>query len=571
MYQTGKTCLTKLQNDAWLMLIPFVLLPIIWLHFSISEPLGPPDFYLYYNEGARLLELDFKAMFVPPAFPLTLHLLSHIFSFFFDLDIAPLWAGRTINLIFCMLSVTLLLKLSRSEFSTGAGFFVSFICLSHIYLKHLSTPLTEMMFFAFVLGFFNSLNQKKWKLMSLWALFATATRFEGILLVFIAIGVTFPLLKRRYNTPFLLAISTTSIALTITPFLFLFSARLQDHFERIIRPDGVLYFILNPGHLLDIIFGNIFFFLPPHAPLHFKLIALCVTGALFSAGIYVTFKRNRPFALGALFFVTAFFMAKGYISNSDRFFLDTRRTMYPIIIILVISFWGAQYLYKIALRRKKLHFVWISILSSLVFLSFHIPEIGDHIGYWSLVALIPFAMHLYQKKTLKTCLTKPFVFSGIIFFLGILAHMSFWMGFDYINSSPNKGALAIARYINARPESKPALFITARPTLLYYLTDKNLIWNGTWPEADYADGAFQSEEEFMGVLQDLIRNNSISYIAFDFYLSYPSSITTFIKTTLMRNAGNTDLFLVKNLHYKGQLVAYILRPRNRSTLPNPHF
>jgi hypothetical protein len=560
-----------------------ILLIALWFYYSNMEILAQPDFYKFYFHAERLLNFDFRTMPAPPLFPLLLGLLSKFFTLFSSSDAIPLWAGRTLNLAATLGCLFFINHLSGRFDTIGRSFFLWALCLSHLFLCFHSTPVTEMIFLCFFLATFDSLSRRDTKRIYLYAILATVTRYEGFLLLIIACVyvLTLPRL-RSFRTYFFIG-----LCLLLPTFFILmrsfFLLRLKKFtLSYFLAPNGAMYFIYNPGHLFNILYSNVFFFLPAPAPMYFQIITMSVMSLLILAGFIILFKKHAYLAWSALFFLVSFFLAKGYLSKSDPYYPDTRRVIYPIILILLICFWGLQALYK-KYRAKKL-LTWVMSFGILFsfFLIFHVPNLKSHFSIWTILAMIPlmFILFIQQEVRLFSFLKYLFAFVLIIL-LSLLFHISFIMGTNYLNSSPSKGAFAIAQYYNNKPEIEPILFCTEKETFDFYsqahkrglwlfsdapLPQKiNYLGNKTPQEIviqkTYPKKFQKTTEGLIKYIKYLVKVKKFKQIAFCFYLSYPKSALTFCKKRLMKLSDQKDLFFAKPLLYKGQVVAYILTPR----------
>jgi len=539
----------------------FLLLILVglWFFYSKMEILAQPDFYKYYFQSERLFKLDFTKMIIPPLFPFLLGIVSKIIHFFISSETIPLWAGRSISLMATIGCLYHLRILAKNFYTSGHQFFLWFLCLSHLFLCFHSTPITEMVFLFFFLGTLTSILKKIKSRTITYAILGALTRFEGILLLIIAgFFVIKSLYIRRKSLIIILSVFCGSVITIISLFVFFFSERMQYLFIHINSTRSIGYFISKPNHLLNLIYSNIFFFLPAPAPFYFQIIVLTALLLLFVNGIILIHKHHSLFAWSCLFFIVSFFLSKGYLSHSNIYYPNTRRVLYPIVLILLIAFWGLQHLFNIASRKNLLpaYFTVGSIFS--LFLIAHIPDINRHFNVITTLAVLPAITSTIRTQKKRNLTVFNFFFSSsLIFLLSFLFNFSFWMGYDYLNSSPNKGAFAIAQYINSKPEIQPLLLCTESDVLQYYL--KNNV------SAKWISIGEKSENVFISILKDRVNDNLIRNIAFDYYLSYPEATVTIDKTHLMRLTNRKDLFFIKPLRYKGQNVAFILTPKFKTS------
>lgn len=530
----------------------------LWLYYANMEVLGPPDFYKYYNQSQRMFQLDFENSLIPPLFPFLLGLFSKILHLFSPSETIPLWVGRSLNLAATLGCLFFLNRLARHFFTIGRSFFLWAFCLSPLFLCFHSTPLTEMIFLCFFLGFVDALSREDASRVVLYALLAAATRIEGMLLLIIATAylLSSPKLRRFRSRLFVL------LALGL-PGLFVLTAillpeRIQFLITHLTDFSSFSHFISHPSHLKNLIYANIFFFLPAPPPLHVQLISLSCFGLIFAFGLKTLARKSTFMTWSILFFLFTFFLSKGYLASLDPYAPNTRRVLYAITLIILVAFWGLQSLYSKAKHKGQLPlFITAGVLFSF-FLILHIPNLSTWMNPWPILAVLPLLADLPDRLkrhpidffglTLRVCLT---------ILIGLLLSFSFWMGSDYLNSSPNKGAFAIAQYINRNPDKAPFLLCTESSTLEYYLK--------TDPIREWFSSGDLSETLFLNNLKQVVDNKQIRHFAFDFYLSFPGDTVTIDKTHLMKLAGNKELFLPRTLRYKEQIVAYLLIPRFRSS------
>ena len=535
-----------------------ITLIFLWFYYAQLEILAQPDFYKYYFEAQKLFDMNFSNMRIPPLFTFLLGLISKLFRLFSDSDSIPLWTGRSLNLIATLWGLFFLNRLAQRFYSSGRSFFIWTLCLSPLYLNFFSTPVTEMIFLCFFLGFFDAVSRNRTAAVLLFSILAVATRFEGVLLLAIAAAHIFQHPRaKKFRIP---AFVFLGLSLSSVYFLLgsIFAKRIQFHMDNFLGPKGLSYFFNHPDHLLNIVYSNIFFFLPAPAPIYFQVIALTILGLLLLIG-FLLIRKTAPFlAWSSIFFLISFILAKSYLSYSDKFTPNTRRVLYPIVLLLLLAFWGLQHLYKKAQENKRLSAFLLAAVLCIIFFIFHVPKMHTHFQVWGFIFLIPFAgfllshPHIWQKWKLVLLAGIPF-----FLFLFLLANISLKTSQRYVISSPNKGAYAIAQYLNHHPEKKEILLLTAPATLRYYYkgSARKIHLGST-----FGTRQFNQKEQFIAELKNLVTKHNNSAIAFDYYMDYPGSVIAQMKHFLMRIRKNPAIFLSKRLFYKGKTVAFILIP-----------
>lgn len=477
-----------------------LLLLGLWICYSRVEILGPPDFYTYLQQGRRLLALDFTDIMVPPLFPLLLALGEKLGDLLNADTTLPLWLGRIISLAAGLAGAFYLRRLARVNAESAASLLPWAVCLSPLFLVQFALPLTDILFLALFLGWLANISEEQRGKTVLLALLAAATRFEGLLLL---LPTVFLFLKRISRT-WLRRVMMLGFSLAGLPaYLLLNQVFSRKTLEIAAEPENILNFVLHPDRLFEILYGNFFSFAAEAPPwLRFALLAGLLLALL--AGLAAAFHRNRFLAGSCIYFLAVFFLFKGYLPDSLAGELHSRRLLPGLVLIMVGAFWGLQYLLKYFRQ-----------------------------GSWPKRALV----------------------AALVLLISLGFNSGHRAARLEAESIPNRGAYALARYFNQRPDADHRTILLIHPDTYQYYR-QSLVAAETLKRISKKD-----DLHFRQNLRKLVNRDGIRAIAFDFYLSRPGSWHRFAKLFLMSNAGDSDSWLARPLYYRGQAVAFILFPR----------
>lgn len=487
-----------------------LLLTGLWLIYALAEPLAPPDFYKYYFQGQGLLKLDFSGLSLPPLFPLFLSLLARLGRLFGAADCFVPWAARGLSLLAGLGTVICLERLAGQGHPAGRRAFTWLLALSPLILVHLSLPLSDMLFLFFVLAFFCALEAGKPGAVILFGLLAALTRHEGLLLLPPASLYALRQIPRARLRRLVLVLggplALTCLVVSFVKFSWL---------KKIVAYSGIfnleagpLFFILNPGRLLEILSGNFLFFLPAR-PAALKYSALVILLLLAAAG-WRRRRREQPFsAWTSLYYLVFFLLGKGYLAYSFPGEIHTRRLLSFLVLFLLLVFRGWQ------------------------------------------CFLVRIAAVVSRRGPGRVCYRA--CFAGLLLLVFSQGHRQ---ALAEVRNIPDRGAYLQARYFSNRPGwEQSTLFYVDRATFSYYLGREP---RGFFPAARHIEPG-----DYLSFLQDKMTRLGLRRVAFNFYLVYPDARAsdTRAKIFLLENTGNLDLWAARPLYYRGGMAACILFPR----------
>ncbi len=477
----------------------------LWISYSLVETLGPPDFYTYILQGRKMLALDFSDLMVPPLYPLLLALGEKTGNLLGAGTAFLLWLGRVISLAAGLACAFRLRSLARIGAEPAAGLLPWAVCLSPIFLAQFALPLTDVLFLAFFLGWLAATAEGRARNTVIWALLAAATRFEGLLLL----PPTVFLLLKGIRRTWLRRVMMLGFSLACLPaYLLLTRAFSRKTLELVGEPGIILNFVLHPGRLVEILYGNFFSF-APGAPPVLQVVLLAGTAVVLAAGLIAVHRRNRFLAGACAYFLAAFFLFKGYLPDSLPGEIHSRRLLPGLVLIMVGVFWGLQYLLELLRRGGRSQRALVTALALLI----------------------------------------GFGFSG--------AHRAARLEAESI---PNRGAYALARYFNQRPEGDHrSILLTHADTYQYFR-------QGPTAADPLRRISLEDESQVRQNLKKQFERKDIRRIAFDFYLARPNSWHRSAKLFLMNHTEDQDLWLARPLYHRGRLAAMVLLPRQRESV-----
>jgi hypothetical protein len=531
------------------------------------EKIGPPDFYKIHGVAERLYAGDINIGIIMPLFPLLMYPLGKLIGLFVPQTEAFIIAGRIISLAagFGVLYFTyLFLKKIVDKFALiGLLFFV----ISPWYLKLLAFPITDMLYLFFVTAaFYAFLNKSRvW-----WALGAITggvlTRFEGVLLILSGFVNYFKFKKRYFYV--LLAFIPPLAGLLL--FFRKYASRFFAHFTDVILPQKTyLYIFQHPLEFLNLIYGNILYFIPISYPYPLKMFLLLVVLAFFFYGIYRLFKIARSLTVAIVVYELLFLVAKGYLNPEDPG-REFRRIFSGLWIFYVVCFIGCYFFLKKIEHRKLVKNI-ILVAGGTLFIALSIAQgvIGVPVIFTALLLILPL---LYSLKELSLGRIPKYAAVIILLVFAFQVYsLSYKQSERYVDSYARKAAYEAAKWLNlARlKENAVILYYTNDLVIEYYLKKeagerKFQLVHFTVPMRNTTE----TRELFIKTFFNLLKENNVDYIIFDNYVVQKPEFLGIndVQRLLYEEKENTKLFRIKrNLFYKGRNVGYVLKPIHDQT------
>jgi len=561
------------SSESIALLLIYLFTFICWLLLNLAEKLGPPDVYKLYSVAEKLFSGDFKIGIVPPLFPLIQYPLSKLLCLFMEPMDAFVAAGRLISLSAGMGVISFTYLFLKRFTGKVALIGITFLVISPWFLKLLSFPITDMLYLFFVsAAFYCFLPAPKntWKTAVAFILGGVLTRFEGVLMI-ISGFLNYFKFKKKYFYYSLAAIPLTGLVMF---FFFMFADRFFAHFRDIILAQkSYLYIFQHPMDFLNVIYGNILFFIPFSYPYFIKLALLIVILALFGYGLYRLFKQHRQLAAALLVYELLFFIAKGYV-DTTRPDIEFRRIFSGLWIFYVLCFLGGYFLLTTLNQHKKLKpLVCGSALLMITALALSLPLIPINLIPVILPLLAVLVILFVSREAPARQKYPPLLL--IILFSAQIFNISYQRSTDYVQSMAPKSAYAAAQWVNYARIKPGAVILSYTDNLMmsYYLNQndpdiKNIHWE-TFTVPLVIDEKTRSAyiKEFFKVL----RERKVDYIICDNYVVPKKEFRDLnqAKRLLFEEHKNTAYFRVKKyLLYKGKNVGYVLKPVNPQTAPS---
>ncbi|MCP4150335.1 MAG: hypothetical protein GY757_21485, partial [bacterium] len=448
-----------------------------WYFLAVTEKIAPPDFYKLYNTAENLLSGNFNSGIIPPLFPLLLYPLGKLCTLFFKHADAFIFAGKLIAL-FAGLGTLFFSFLFLEKFTAKyATIGIAFLAISPWFLKLLAFPITDMLYLLFVSATFYFLSKnssetnqtgpgpvspkKSWWFTPVFVIAGVLTRFEGVLLIVSWILNSFKL-KKRY---FYILLATSPLIGGLFFLFAKFTPRIYAHLTDIILArKSYLFIFQHPLQFLNVIYGNILFFIPYSYPNALKWVIFIVVLALFIYGIYRLFLINRNLTLALLAYELLFLVAKGYIDSGDPG-REFRRIFSGLWLFYIIAFIGCVFLLK-KIKSYKIPF-YITLAAGCipgVFLAFSqgLPNPQSFLFIFLLPALLLPFTNLSPGKIPKTVTITILV----IFALQIYT-TSLTKSRQYVESYAHKSGFAAAQWIKLARLDKGAVVLS--------FTDNNMV------------------------------------------------------------------------------------------------
>jgi hypothetical protein len=541
-----------------------------WLILTLAEQLGPPDVYKLYNVAEKLFSGNFKIGIVPPLFPLIQYPISKILAIFMAPMDAFVLAGRLLSLGAGLGVIGFTYAFLKRFTERYALLGVAFLVVSPWYLKLLSFPITDMLYLFFVsAAFYWFLPQKKrgWGLSALAIVGGVLTRFEGVLLILSGLLNYFKF-KKKY---FLILMGAVPLVAALLIFFFTFADRFFAHLKDIILAQkSYLFMFQHPMDFLNVIYGNILFFIPFSYPYLIKLLLLIIVLALFGYGIFQLFMRQRNLTIALLVYEFFFLAAKGYV-DTTRPEIEFRRIFSGLWVFYILCFIGGYFFLKkintLPKIKRTVYAVGVILLAA-VSISLPMPQPLTTI----VVVLVVFPV-LYFLKDIKVSsfLKYPMLFVLLIF-TGIVYHFSFVKSRDYVVSMAPKAPYAAAQWLNmARIKSNATVLSYTDNVMMGYYLDKKFLANKNIKWETFTIPLRISEEtkaRYIRAFFREIKKRHVDYIIFDNYVVPMPEFTDVnqAKRMLFEERENKTYFRVKKyLFYKGENVGYVLKPIDAET------
>jgi hypothetical protein len=536
----------------------FLFVAVNWIMLSRAEELGPPDFYKLFGVAEKLYAGDLKTDIIPPLFVLLLYPLGKLLSLFVAPGEAYILAGRLIafaaSLGVLWFSYLLLKKITGKWAWLGLVFLV----ISPWYLKLISFPITDMLYLFFVaVSFYTFFNQSAAGLSLAAVIAGVLTRFEGVLLILSGI-INYFKIKKRFVYILL------GLIPLVSGLFLLFMPRIFAHLTDIILPQQSYLFIFqHPLEFFNVIYGSIFFFIPYNFPYVVKMGALVLFFIFFVYGVYRLFKINKTFTFSLLVYELLFLVAKGYIDTAapEREF---RRIFSGLWIFYIIGFSGCYFLLKRCKDYRILRnivlvgggFFFLVMVISLEI----IPPLFLLPAFLLIIPLVYPVKGLFLGRSAK--------YLSVIVLLAFLFqayYLSYRRAEAYVVSYANKAAYAAAQWLNhGSPKPGAVVLSYTNNTMMHYYLDKKKIepWNLQWLDFTVPLRYEQDRVRFKELFFNLLQENRVDYIIFDNYVVQKPEFAGIndVQRLLFEERENRAYFKLKYLFYKGQNVAYVLRP-----------
>ena len=557
------------KNERLLLALIFLFVIINWLLITLVEKIGPPDFYKIHEVAERLFSGDINIGIIMPLFPLLMYPLGKFIGLFAPQAEAFIIAGRIISLAASLgvlyLTYLFLKKITDKFALVGLLFFV----ISPWYLKLLAFPITDMLYLFFVTAAFYAFlnNSRFW-----WALGAITggvmTRFEGVLLI-LSGAINYFKFKKRYFYVLLAFIPPIAGLLF---FFWKYATRFFAHFKDVILPQKTyLYIFLHPLEFLNLIYGNILYFIPISYPYPLKMFLLMVVLALFFYGIFRLYKISRSMTVAIVVYELLFLVAKGYLNPEDPG-REFRRIFSGLWIFYVICFIGCYFFLKKIQHHRVLRNI-VLIAGGTLFIGLSISQelIGVPVLFPALLLILPLWYSLRDLSLGK--IPKVAAVIILLVFAFQVYSLSYKSSEKYVDSYAPKAAYEAAKWLNlARlKENAVILYYTNNQVIEYYLKKKPAarkfqMVHFTVPMRNTTE----TRQLFIQTFFNLLKEHNVDYIIFDNYVVQKPEFLGIndVQRMLYEEKENQDLFRIKrNLFYKGNNVGYVLKPIDDQTNP----
>lgn len=455
----------------------FIFLSILWLRLVLGQELAPPDFYEYYQYAQRLFSGDFRLEVIPPLFPLLLGALGKFLGLFVSQIDPYLLAGQLISYLGGVLTLFYTYRLLRRFTGDFALIGIAYFSISPLFLKFVTLPLTDMFFLAFVMASLYYFETRHFPKSVLTSGLAMLTRFEGVLVVLAGI-VNYLKMKSRHAG----IVVFVSLVLFCDLFylFFRYASRLFKYIDAVSASHSYLYFFNNPLKILQILYGNLLYFLPHRFPGWAKWAIFSFLLMFFVMGLISLFKTNWRFSLSLLFYMFVFIIAKGYVVEVGQDLLHTRRLLSFLFLFVVVALVGMHFLFEwLKGIRSGLVFLvlrWIVFLA-LGFIILYLPFPRWRI-FLPLLLLAPalglvITRQASRMKTIEKALGVLLIF--VLF--GSLNLSGLRVTNRYVIAKPNSGGYAIAQWLNQQfrqTNKRPKILVYSAMEMVEYYLDHDV-------------------------------------------------------------------------------------------------
>jgi len=455
----------------------FVLLAISWGRLVLGQELAPPDFYEYYQYAQRVFSGDLHLEVIPPLFPFLLGALGKLLELLSTGVDAYLLAGQLISFgagVLALYYTYRLLQILTGEFALVA---IAFFTISPFFLKFVTLPLTDMLFLAFVMASMYYFYTRHFPKSVLGTTLAMLTRFEGVLLAMTGV-VNYVRLKSRHA---LLAVFVALLLFCDLFYLFFrYASRLIKYIDAVSASQSYLYFLNNPFKILQIIYGNFFYFMPHQFPVWAKWSLFYCLLLFFVMGVIRLFRENWRFTVSLLFYLVVFIIAKGYVMEVGQDLLHTRRLLSFLYLFVMVALVGVHFFFEWLkdFRKGRLFLV----LRWVVFVALFSIILYQPLPKWRI--LLPLSLILpalglviTRQGTRMRRVEKMLAVVLLYVFLGSLSLGSMRMAYRYVMSKPNSGGFVIAKWLNQQSRllaEKPKLVIYSAQEMVEYYSKQEI-------------------------------------------------------------------------------------------------
>lgn len=536
---------------------------INWLLLTMVEKIGPPDFYKIHEVMTRLFSGDLNVGIIPPLFPLLLYPLGKFISLFAPQQEAFIIAGRIISLAAALGLLYFTYRFMEKVVGTAALLGLLFFVVSPWFLKLLAFPITDMLYLFFVsVVFYSFLVQSSpwWSAAAI--LGGVLTRFEGVLL-FLSGFVNYFKFKKR-NIYILLAFIPP--ALGVLWFFRTYASRFFAHFTDIILPQKTyLYVFQHPLEFMNVIYGNVLFFIPHTYPYVLKMFLLVVVLCCFVYGFYRLYKLRRSLGLALLVYELLFLVAKGYINPEDPG-REFRRILSGLWLFYVVAFIGGCFLVKKLAEKKtpaRAVLAAAGILLTALTVSLPIIPIPELLPVLLLIPVLVVALKDFPAAKIP----RIALLLVLLLFTFQIYHVSYTRSQKYLDSYANKAAYAAAQWLNlARLKQDCTVLSYTNNTMVNYYVDKAVRDSGKFRLIHFTvplRNVPESRDQYIRIFFDLLKEHHVDYILFDNYVVRKPEFLGIndVQRLLYEEKENNRLFRVKrNLFYKRKNVGYVLKP-----------
>jgi MFS family permease len=551
------------KNRRIILGLVYLFVIINWILLCLTEQIGPPDFYKLHDVAQKLFSGDLKIGIVPPLFPLLMYPLGKLAGLFAEPADAFILASRFIALL-ASLGVAGFTYLFLEKF-TGKFSVIGMVIMvvSPWYLKLLSFPITDMLYLLLVAATFYGFAASRSPLFTAsTSIAAIFTRFEGVLLILSWAINNFKRTKK--NLLMMLALIPVSGGLLL--FFYYFAPRIFAHLTDIVLArKSYLFVFQHPMDFLNVIYGNILFFIPYKFPYALKLAALIAIMCLFGFGLYHLFRLNKKLTLALFSYQVLFFIAKGYIDVTapEREF---RRIFSGLWIFYIVAFIGCWFFLK-KIKPHRIPWTAVLIFGGLFFavmaLYQEIPQ-----SPFQLLALLVVPGLIIPLLSLKTkSTTKIVVIMVLALFTLQVYRTSYRKSVTYVESYARKAAYASAQWLNnARLKNNAVILYYTDNSIIEYYLDKKRAQTKNIQRIHFTVPMRNTPEEkdrYIELFFNEMKEKQVDYIIFDNYVVQKPEFLGIndVQKLLYEEKENRQLFrLKKNLFYKGKNVGYVLKP-----------